>query len=65
VLSAGEQGNSCENAGYLDLVLPVEVLAGRTRFHDDMHCFVTDRSFNRKRSEQGDSEVETVAFAEF
>ena len=46
-------GSSCENIGYLNLVLLVEVPADRTWFHDNMHCFAPDCSFDRQRSEQG------------
>ena len=61
---AGELANSYENAGYQNLVLLVEVLAGEIWSHDHLHSFAPDRHPDRKTPEKGDSEVETVAFAE-
>jgi len=63
-LHAGERVNSCKNAGYLNPVLPAEVLAGGRLSHDHGHGFTPDRPADRKTPEKGHSTVETVAFTE-
>jgi hypothetical protein len=60
----GERVNSCKNAGYLNLVLLVEVLAGGRLSHDHGHGFTPYRPADRKTPEKGRSEVETVALTE-
>ncbi|MEI6293981.1 MAG: hypothetical protein WCP36_09875 [Methanomicrobiales archaeon] len=61
---AGELANSYENAGYLNLVLRVEVLAGEIWTYDHLHSFTPDCPPDRKIPKKGYSTVEKVAFAE-
>jgi hypothetical protein len=63
-LYAGERENFSKNAGYLNLVLPVEVLAGGRLSHDHGHGFPPDRTADRETPEKGRSTMETVAFTE-